>query len=650
MQTRREFLKKTAGTAAGATMLGVLSRQAANAATVENGDSPAIRKFIAPLRGLGPGGIPVATADTTTYPGVDYYHLGVAQHAEQLHPDLPGPTTLWGFYDKSAGGDNRKVHLGGLVVATQGTPVRIKMDNDLGTGPHILPVDTSIMGAMDGDRRISTHLHGGFVPWASDGGPFHTVAPDGTLGASMVNWLPDTTGTLTHDLWYPNQQTPRLMWYHDHTVGLTRLNAYAGIATGYLLTGPDEAALMGTGGPLEGLGLGIPLVFQDKIFKVVADQWGNPGDLWYPSVYPDNLNNVPFPSCVPEFFGDTMLCNGAPYPTITVEPKRYRFRILNANQAGFLNLSLFYAKNTDTTSANTSAAGPGWLQIGTEGGFLPAPVTIPAQKLAISSSTGLPVKYSLLLGPAERADVIVDFSAVPVGSKLILFNDAPGPFPGGGDAPTRPEVKGLGPDTMNLVQFTVVPLTTPDVSAGRPITLPGIAPLPIAGLTPLGKTLNEITDAYGRLIQMLGTTTPVAPGVFARAYTDPATEIVAPSELQVWDIYNLTMDTHPMHFHLVNVQVIGRAPFNAKKAIFTPTGPFVAPDANELGFKETVKMHPGQVTRVAMRFDLPTLPSTIAGYPVNLPVSPRTGGYEYVWHCHILEHEEHDMMRPLIVT
>jgi spore coat protein A len=512
-----------------------------------------------------------------------------------------------------------------------------------------MPVDLSIMGAMDGPRRISTHLHGGFTPWTSDGGPFHTVAPDGTLGASMVNWLPDNSGTLTHDLWYPNMQTPRLMWYHDHAIGTTRINAYAGIATAYLLTGPDEAALIGPGGPLEGPGLGIPLVFQDKVFKIVADQYGNPGDLWYPDTYPKNIPGLPVPSCVPEFFGDTMLCNGAPYPTVNVEQKRCRFRILNANQAGFLNLSIFYAKNADATSANTSAAGPNWVQIGTEGGFLPAPVTIPAQKMGFSN-TGFPIKYSLLLGPAARADVIVDFTNVPVGSKLIIYNDAPGPFPGGGGAPTFPAVQGRGPDTVNLVQLTVVARTSPDKGAGLPLTLPGITPLNIAGLTPQGKTLNEITDPYGRLIQMLGTTTPVAPGLFARAYTDPSTENVAAGETQVWDIYNLTMDTHPMHFHLVNVQVLGRAPFNAAKAIFAPTGPFVAPDANELGFKETVKMHPGQVTRVAMKFDLPPVPSTVNGHPVNFPTSPRTGGYEYVWHCHILEHEEHDMMRPLIVT
>jgi spore coat protein A len=245
--------------------------------------------------------------------------------------------------------------------------------------------------------------------------------------------------------------------------------------------------------------------------------------------------------------------------------------------------------------------------------------------------------------------VIVDFSAAPVGSKLIVYNDAPGPFPAGGGGPIAPVVKGMGPDTMNLVQFTVVPLTSPDVSAGRPIILPNIPALPVAGLTPQGKTLNEITDVYGRLIQMLGTTTPVAPGLFARAYMDPETEVATAGETQIWDVYNLTMDTHPMHFHLVNVQVLGRAPFNAKKAIFTPTAAFTPPDANELGWKETVRMNPGTVTRVAMKFDLPTLPATIAGFPVVLPPSPRTGGNEYVWHCHILEHEEHDMMRPLIV-
>jgi len=645
MTTRRQFLQQTAGMAAGASVFGILSRSSVSAVTaVTNGVSPAIRKFIVPLRGLGTGGIPVATPDTTTYPGVDFYKMGVAQHSEWLHPDLPATgTTLWGYYDRGAttGADKRNVHLGGVIVANQNKPVRINVSNDLGTGAHILPVDYSLMGAMDGDRRICTHLHGGFTPWMSDGTPYQTIAPDNTtLGASMVDWLPDNSGALTHDLWYPNQQTPRLMWYHDHSLGTTRLNAYAGIASAYLLTGPDEVNFINSANFLQGNPVGIPLVFQDKIFKAVADQWGNPGDLWYPSTYPNNIPGLPVPSCIPEFFGDTMLCNGAPYPTLTVAPGCYRFRILNATQAGFLNLSIFYAKNNDLTAANTSAPGPSWVQIGTEGGFLPTAVTIAPQKMGFNNK-GQPIKWSLLLGPAERADVIVDFSKVPSGSKLIIYNDAPGPFPGGGGAPTAPVVVGMGPDTTNLVQITVS--GTAQASLGSFTLPPASAPLPITGLTPLGKTLNEITDNYGRLIQMVGTTTAVAPGIYARAYMDAATETAAPGEVQVWDIYNLTMDTHPMHFHLVNVQVIGRAPFSvSNKGAFTP-GLFSPPYANEVAWKETVKMHPGTVTRVAMKFDLPPVPVA------TMPTSPRTGGAEYVWHCHILEHEEHDMMRPMIV-
>ena len=114
----------------------------------------------------------------------------------------------------------------------------------------------------------------------------------------------------------------------------------------------------------------------------------------------------------------------------------------------------------------------------------------------------------------------------------------------------------------------------------------------------------------------------------------------------MWEIYNTTGDVHPMHFHLVNVQVINRQPFAVKSFNGVPanfTGPATPPDQNEVGWKETVKMFPGTVTRIIMQFNLPSVPFAV-------PPSPRTGGNEYVWHCHILEHEEHDMMRPLVVT
>ena len=187
-------------------------------------------------------------------------------------------------------------------------------------------------------------------------------------------------------------------------------------------------------------------------------------------------------------------------------------------------------------------------------------------------------------------------------------------------------------------------------------------PLNVEGLRPINKTLNEDFDEYGRLIQMVGTDKSFGLNntgtvTYSRAYMDPidqSDEMPEEGETQVWDVYNTTGDTHPIHFHLVNVKIIGRAPFPPVASDGTVTfeqDRLRAPDRNERGWKETVRMNPGEVTRVAMRFDLPKMPNAINGrFPVKIPKSPRTGGYEYVWHCHILEHEEHDMMRPLIVT
>ncbi len=132
------------------------------------------------------------------------------------------------------------------------------------------------------------------------------------------------------------------------------------------------------------------------------------------------------------------------------------------------------------------------------------------------------------------------------------------------------------------------------------------------------------------------------------AYMDPVTEAPRVDDVEVWEIANLTADVHPMHFHLVNVQVLGRRPFTSYSfnaaGLGSPTGLGVerGPDATEIGWKDTVRMNPGEVTRVAMKFGLSPVPFAV-------PASPRLGGNEFVWHCHILEHEEHDMMRPLVV-
>jgi spore coat protein A len=265
---------------------------------------------------------------------------------------------------------------------------------------------------------------------------------------------------------------------------------------------------------------------------------------------------------------------------------------------------------------------------------------------------------------------------VPVGAKLILYSDAPAPFPMGdprndyftgdpnqstaGGAPSTPP--GVGPNTRTLLQLRVVPL----VGAADPremSTLPAIARAgagsavlpPLVGLDPRRRdrvrnlTLNEDFDELGRLVQRLGTADQAGVNTqgiptWGRNYMDAVTENPRDGDTEVWNIFNLTGDTHPIHFHLVNVQVLARRPFDPVSWNGSPTwtGPARSPDPNERGWKETVRMNPGECTTVIMRFDLPPVP-----FPV--PESPRTGGHEYVWHCHILEHEEHDMMRPLIV-
>ena len=684
--TRREFIKGslTTGAVIAAGGAGVLFTPRRAHAFAQ---SPNLQKFVSPLRGVGGSGIPVMNPDTVQQswwqPGVTHYTIDIGEFTDQLHPVLPNPTRLWGYGQNA----NHK-HLGGIIAVKRGTPVQITFRNNL-PPTHILPVDTTIIGANPAPNRTATHLHGGLVPWISDGGPFDWWTPGGVHGASFLNnsALGVPTDPLLYPLnqaeyYYPNNQGARLMWYHDHAYGITRLNAYAGIASGYVIYDDYELGLVAINklpGPLDPRT--VYLIFQDKIFwdgnttatgadpgyasKVPGAQ---AGDLWYAHVYdplrwlvgpPPIATPMPDPSVVPEFFGDTILVNGTVYPTVTLEPRQYRFRMLNACNARFLNPRLVYAQAATgalATEPNTKAPGPPFIQIGTEGGFLPAPAMLNGPKQPL-----------LLLAPAERADLIVDLRLVPAGSTLILYSDAPAPFPVGdprndyfpGNKSTPVSVVGFGPNTRTLLQIRVKAIVG---AADPPITLPAAltptdpfmwtqtpgVPTPIPTGVPIRYlTLNETFDANGRLIQYLGTNVATnlgGPGLFGRPYDSTPTEVIPAGTTEVWEIANLTGDTHPIHFHLVNVQILSRQGFNAKQYAGLPNynGKPFAPDVNELGWKETVRMNPGEVTRVIMKFDLPVMPFTV-------PVSPRTGGHEYVWHCHILEHEEHDMMRPLVV-
>jgi Fe-S oxidoreductase len=306
---RRQFLKGTAIAGAGfALPLKFLVERAYPFA-----QSPTlIRKFVTTLPGLGPSGaneikqyIPLATKSTGTFAGLatDLYSLGVTNFDQQMHPDLGGKTKFFGYYDLKTGD---KKYLGGVIVATRGTPVLLTITNKL-PKKHILPVDPTIMvdpsGLTVGDlpnNRIATHLHGGLTPWFSDGTPFQWFTPDGQTGVSFMN-VPGThpkRGTATY--YYPNDQSARLVWYHDHAIGLTRLNAYAGIASAYIITDAFETFLLNNG-LLPDL-VGIPLIIQDKTFvpKKIRDidpTWklGSEGTLWYPHVY--ESNSGPFPAC-----------------------------------------------------------------------------------------------------------------------------------------------------------------------------------------------------------------------------------------------------------------------------------------------------------------------------------------------------------------
>ena len=490
--SRRDFIKRAAITGAGVALLPRI-------AWPFNQSPLGIKKFVTGLPGLGPAGanelgnyIAALAADTTTYPGTDYYEIVAKQFSQTIYNQ--GRATLspkfWGYADKKTG---KSTYLGGLIVATRARPVKIKAYNGLPMA-HILPVDLTQMDLNEPkDRfdRIAVHLHGGLVQWQNDGGPYawySNAANQGGFvhGSSFMNGA--DPGAAIYD--YPNNQSARLQWYHDHAHGLTRLNAYAGIATGYLITDAAEAGLIDAGVLPNLLGglytYGIPLVIQDKGFWDPASNdpgyasvapGAVKGSLWYPHVYEVNnpgnsellsdpnlcaggtgrwdrgpaTSDLPPVSAVAEAFFDTNLVNGAPYPTITLPPGRFRFRLLNGSQARFYNLQAYVKDgNADGISlaplpsgevdpngnpilAPTNPAGPAFIQVGNEGGFLPAPVVFSRDGTNVNSNrvmgfdldpnsptVGNATQFNLLLAPAERADIIMDFRGYE-GQTIVIY-------------------------------------------------------------------------------------------------------------------------------------------------------------------------------------------------------------------------------------
>ncbi|CAG0974038.1 partial Spore coat protein A, partial [Anaerolineae bacterium] len=785
------------------------------AASVNTGTiSGGIRKFVDSLPGLGPTNannlgqyLPVAVPDACTYSGVaaDCYVIELREYTEKMHSDLL-PTKMRGYVQIKNGVDAAPIHyLGPTIVAQKDRAVRITFRNKLPTGAGgnlFLPVDTTVMGAGEGpldvpgmpgmkesykQNRATLHLHGGLVPWISDGTSQQWTTPAGETTqypkGVAVRDVPDmpATGPGEMTFYYNNQQSARLMFYHDHSWGITRLNVYGGEAAGYVLTDQVEQDMIGgtnASGVNPGLArvlpdIGIPLVIQDRSFidpKTLAYQdptWPFPldsarSDLWYPHVYMPNQNpgdlsgmnafgrwhytpwfwppttgithgpvanpyydcgaggactrpwepplipGTPDLSMAVEGFMDTPIVNGTAYPYLVVDPKAVRFRVLNAANDRFWNLQLYVADPNVTTVdgrtntevklvpaptgvagypagymvADPALAGPSFIQIGTEGGFLPKPVVLPNKPIGWNGDPtnfdmGVVNKGTLILAPAERADVVVDFSAF-AGKTLILYNDSPAPFPaldarydyytGKGDhtdtGGTPDTLAGFGPNTRTVMQIqvrNVAPAPAYDLAAlngvfaksaaksgvfeksQEPIILPntqynsaynktfaseavtkvGIADKSKTFNTVSGATLtipfepksihdeaSEVFDDYGRMSGMLGLTTLGLPGFAPYPFASPPVDILkftmtpmsepAPGDgTQIWKITHNGVDTHPIHFHLFNVQLINRVAWDNATRL---------PDPNELGWKDTVRINPLQDTIVALRPVAPTQP------------------------------------------
>jgi spore coat protein A len=501
-------------------------------------------------------------------PGAGPVPVRIVPFQHKAHRDLPA-ATMWGYSGTWPGP---------TFEVRRGEPLSVKWSNQLPTR-HFLPVDPTIHGSEAGvpEVRTVTHLHGAQVLPDSDGYPDAWVTSDGKAGAVAA----------ADPARYPNDQAATTLWYHDHALGITRLNVYAGLAGCYLIRDAEEDALNLPSGAYE-----IPLLIQDRKFGV-------DGSLLYPPP-----KNGTHPMWMQEFFGDMICVNGKAAPFLEVEPRKYRFRLINGSNSRFYHLTLVPADAAGKRNGGPADAPP-FRQIGSDGGLLPAPLST----------------HYLIFSPGERFDLVIDFSEFQ-GQNFALLNDAPAPYARGGE---------IVPTDVMLFKVTK-PLAGKDTSS-LPDTLAPWTPLdPAHAVRERTLALTEMDrppDGY-TMIGLLG----------QKHWDDPITEDPKAGTMEIWSFANATGDVHPMHMHLVQFQVLNRQPFDTKT--FNQTGKMVhtgipmAPESNERpAWKDTIKTYAGYVTRVIAKFDL----------PAGTPVKPGDE-FRYVWHCHVLEHEDNEMMRP----
>ncbi len=534
--TRRRFLQNLAWMTTAAAFPPEHARHAAGGGdSAKLLDTNSLARFVDPLpipALAKPAGLRPSPVDASLK--IPYYRKSMRQFQTRVHRDVL-PTTFWA-YDGSCPGPT--------FEARRGKAILVEWANEL-PQQHLFPVDHTLHGAEADkpDVRTVVHLHGGRTPPESDGYP--------------ESWF---VAGQSSTYYYPNVQEAAALFYHDHAMGITRLNAVAGLSGLYLIRDEVEDGLNLPKGPYE-----IPLVLFDRSF--LPD-----GQIYYPV---SGKTGSPW---VSEYYGSAILANGKIFPYLEVEPRKYRFRILNSSNGSFYRLS--FSAVPSVTSDTFS-----FHQIGSEQGLLSAPA---------------PMDH-LIIGPGERADVILDFRGHPGRAIYLRTNVA------------------------MVMQFRVSSRKAADPSA-LPATL---RPVPriqeSAAVLSRELTLADYQNRLGRSNVML---------LNGAHWNEPITEKPVLNSTEIWSFINLTDDSHPIHLHLVRFQVLDRRPFDlsvyqlTKKIVLTGPAAELAP--GELGWKDTVRVDPMTITRIIVKFE---------GFPGK-----------YVWHCHLLEHEDNEMMRPYIVT
>ena len=627
--------------------------------TVTNLDPLTIPKFVNQLTGPPPVYTPTNVTDCNGKVIRQDYCVDMDENTQQILPSMDFGTgtietkltSVFGY-----GGQAQDAVTGaplGYVLNSPGPSFKVTKDlpsrvtwSNLITSSHPFAVDPTLHWANPNNVPMPTapfepfppgyssaqspvpavpHLHGGEVPPQSDGGPDAWWTNGGIQGPGFNTVSSTNSYSAVYD--YPNINQESTIWYHDHALGITRLNVMSGLAGFYFVKDASST----TGAVLPTGKYDMPLAIQDRSFLTN-------GSFNFPST---GVQPAVHPYWIPEFFGDTIMVNGLVWPNMDVDQAAYRFRLLDGSNARFYTLS--FVANPGTPSETVLP----FTQIASDGGYLTAPVPL----------------TELTFAPGERAEVLVDFSGLPAGTTVLLKNTANENFPNG--APVNPDTVG------QIMQFTVGANTGPSAP-----TLP-------TPLNPTLPTFPTLTTANKNrtltLIEILDQVTdvPLELLVDGQQWVAPAYEVVKAGDTEDWLFFNPTADSHPIHTHLTQVQLISRQPFNdtayladwlalngGTLPLTAPTqnlqnlndyftGPAVGPSTTEEGWKDTVMMHPGEATLVRIRFAPTEAPVTGSGAPtpgVNpYPFDP-TADPGYVYHCHIIDHEDNEMMRPLLVT